>query len=98
MTIHRIRAGDFIFRYGGEEFLGLLSEVDAAQAKEVAEKIRKRIESIEIPLPGEVSVKVTVSIGIALSDGHPDYLYQIDRADKALYEAKRAGRNQCVIV
>lgn len=96
LAMNRIRAGDFIFRYGGEEFLVVLTEVDSKQAQDVAEKIRQRIASVDILLAGEQTVKVTVSIGIALSDGHPDYQRQLEKADKALYEAKHSGRNRCI--
>lgn len=95
--MNKVRAGDFIFRYGGEEFLIVLTEVDSKQAQDVAEKIRQRIESVEILLGDERIIRVSVSIGITLSDGHPDYQRQIERADKALYEAKHSGRNRCIL-
>jgi diguanylate cyclase len=97
LAMNKVRAGDFIFRYGGEEFLVLLTEVDANQALEVANKIRQHIESTNILLAREQAVKVTASIGIALNDGHPDYQRVIDRADKALYTAKSSGRNCCIL-
>lgn len=97
LAMNKVRAGDFIFRYGGEEFLVLLTEVNANQALEVANKIRQHIESTNILLAREQAVKATVSIGIALNDGHPDYQRVIDRADKALYTAKSSGRNCCIL-
>ncbi|WZB61498.1 diguanylate cyclase [Achromobacter xylosoxidans] len=42
------------------------------------------------------NLKITASIGVASFDGHPDYAYLIERADKALYRAKQAGRDQAV--
>ena len=90
------RASDFVFRYGGEEFLAVINEVSAEQAGVVAEKIRARIEGSVLTLSDQLSLSVTVSIGLALHDGHPDYRHLINRADQALYEAKRAGRNQVV--
>lgn len=97
LVINKTRAGDFIFRYGGEEFLILLTEVNESQAQEIANKIRQQIESADILLTGEQTAKVTVSIGIAMGGGHPDYQNTIDRADKALYTAKNSGRNRCVL-
>ena len=94
LLINQVRASDFVFRYGGEEFLIVLAEVDADQTENVAEKIRSRVEAIHIPLANNDSTQVTLSIGIAAFDGHPDYQRLIDRADKALYAAKRAGRNR----
>lgn len=93
LLINQVRVSDFVFRYGGEEFLIVLAEVDGLQAQEVAEKIRRRVEAAEIPLATANTIKVTLSIGIAEFDGHPDYQRMIDRADKALYAAKSGGRN-----
>jgi len=90
------RASDFFFRYGGEEFLAVVNEVDEAQAMAVAEKIRTRVEQADIPLSDDRSLRITVSIGLAMHDGHPDYRHLVNRADEAVYMAKRAGRNQVV--
>ena len=90
-----IRAGDFLFRYGGEEFLLVLAEVDQTIALRIAEFIRKRLESNPISVNKEKKLTITASIGLAIYDAHPDYQYLISAADKALYEAKRLGRN-CV--
>ena len=95
--LNQVRASDFVFRYGGEEFLVVLAEVDEAQATVVAEKIRSRVEATETLLSDARSVKVTLSVGIASFDGHPDYQHTVDRADKALYDAKHAGRNRWVL-
>lgn len=97
LIINKVRAGDFAFRFGGEEFLMLLTEIDTQQAQMVAEKIRQRVESAEILLANDTSIRVTLSIGIAMTDGHPDYQRLIERADKALYVAKNTGRNRCVL-
>jgi diguanylate cyclase len=97
LLIHQVRASDFVFRYGGEEFLIVLAEVDGLQAQEVAEKICRRVEATEVSLSDAKTIKVTLSIGIAEFDGHPDYQRMIDRADKALYAAKNGGRNRWVL-
>lgn len=97
LLANQVRVSDFVFRYGGEEFLLVLPELDANQAQSVAEKIRRRIEATEILLSDARTLEVTVSIGIAQYDGHPDYQRLVDRADKALYEAKHAGRNRVVL-
>ncbi len=89
-----VRGGDFVFRYGGEEFLAVLAAIDEERAQAVAEKVRRRIADLDIPLSGERSIRVTVSIGVAANDGHPDYQRIIERADKALYSAKESGRNR----
>lgn len=97
LMTNRVRSGDFVFRYGGEEFLLVLTEVDEAQANKVAEKICTCIAETAVMLPAGESLRVTASLGVALSDGHPDYEHIIQRADAALYEAKRAGRNRVVM-
>jgi len=91
------RAGDSIFRLGGEEFLLLMVAVDRERALHIAERVRSQVAAEAFRLPMDQAVKVTVSIGLALHDGHPDYQRTMRSADKALYEAKRQGRNLVVV-
>jgi len=72
-------------------------DVDAQKIVQAAEKLRQRIAEDSFRLPQGEVIKVTVSIGIAVHDGHPDYERLLRRADQALYEAKNAGRNRCVL-
>lgn len=95
LLLNTVRSGDFVFRYGGEEFLVLLVEVDAQHAARVAEKIRTRVQQEHFLLPNNQQLQVTASIGVALHDGHPDYQRLINHADEALYRAKSGGRNRC---
>ena len=89
------RGGDYVFRMGGEEFLLLLVDVAQAQAVALAERLRQRMQHEPMRLPQErSSIQVTVSIGVALYDGHPDYQRMLQRADAALYQAKEQGRNR----
>src|SRR5690606_19210835 len=90
------RASDFVFRYGGEEFLIVLVETDTAEAIQVAERLRRHFEIRRITLPDETDLKVTISAGVATYEGHPDYEYFINAADAALLRAKQSGRN-CVV-
>ena len=86
------RDGDIIGRLGGEEFAVLLPHTAMEAAIQVAERLRQRIENMEVK--AREIVKVTTSIGIsALGDGI-DLEESIRRADVALYVAKSAGRNQ----
>ncbi|MCP5459840.1 MAG: GGDEF domain-containing protein [Gammaproteobacteria bacterium] len=93
-----IRASDFIFRFGGEEFLIVLGNVGPDEAMKIAEKIRNRCETHEFKLSGGLSINHTCSIGIGLHDGHPDYNRVIRQADAAMYAAKKRGRNQTVLM
>ena len=88
------RVEDQIGRYGGEEFLFILPGTDMAGARVVAERVRARIAQNEIR-SGDVSLDITVSLGVA--EARPDDTVDalIQRADDALYQAKRDGRN-CV--
>ena len=89
-----IRAIDFAARYGGEEFAVILPEVPLSGAHVVAERIRSSTEKHKIQIRDK-KVNVTISVGIAT---YPDDAITsedfIDRADKALYLAKRTGRNK----
>ncbi len=85
---------DVAARYGGEEFALLLPELSALLARMVAEKIRSRVERLEISHEGQ-DLKVTVSMGIASSGPGIDSAEELLRiADEKLYEAKRKGKNR----
>lgn len=92
----QVRAGDFVFRLGGEEFLVILSDVNQMAVEKVAENIRHFIEKFAFYLNDQQALVLTVSIGTAIYDGHPDYNRTIKLSDDALYEAKENGRNQVV--
>ncbi len=92
---HTLRAGDFVGRYGGEEFLILLPATGSEEAQKVAEKIRTAVADIRVPT---VSCPVTLSVGIAVVPDHANDAGSLERAsDRALYAAKNAGRNRTEI-
>ncbi len=89
-----VRQIDFVGRYGGEEFSIILAETDKGQAFLAAERIRQAIELRNIKVYDE-ELKVTISIGIStFPDDADDSFTLIEAADKALYLAKRTGRNR----
>ena len=90
-----VRVGDFIFRYGGEELLIVLVEISKEQALQVAEIIRERFAVEPMRVGDGKMMPVTVSIGVAAYNGHPDYERIVKDADDALYRAKNNGRNRC---
>ena len=94
--LHNVRPTDFCFRYGGEEILVLVSAVDERGLMQKGEQIRRAIESHNTRLGDKTTLKVTVSIGAALYDGHPDYQQTINEADMNLYRAKNQGKNMTV--
>ena len=96
-----LRAMDILGRLGGEEFLIALPETDEAQAVVSCERLREHIALLEIPAAAG-AVRITASIGIAVSTsqaGNPDTALAelMHRADVAMYAAKSAGRNRCMV-
>jgi len=90
-----VRTSDYVFRYGGDEFLIMLTEAAQADTLRTAERIRARVEKIRVNAPSGEVIPLSLSIGVAMYNGHPDYERLIQAADEALYGAKRRGRN-CV--
>jgi diguanylate cyclase (GGDEF)-like protein len=92
-----VRSEDIVCRFGGEEFVIILPEISPTSALERAELLRQRIEGLALRYHGQPLRQVTVSIGLALSpvnsQGSDDLLRC---ADRAMYAAKRRGRNRVV--
>jgi diguanylate cyclase len=97
LVVGNVRPSDFVFRYGGEEILVVLVESDATAAARVAEKLRATFESTPCGVPNGQRVTVTVSVGVAVHEGRPDFLPLLKAADQALYRAKNEGRNRVVL-
>ncbi len=89
----RIRASDLLFRWGGEEFVVLLSSAGYRRAESVAESLRQAVASHTFEGAGVV----TVSLGVAEHDGDEDAATWFRRLDAALYEGKQSGRNRVVV-
>lgn len=92
------RAGDFIYRYGGEEFCVLLTDINHKESSKIANQLRESINNLNISHEGASAKRVTVSIGMIHSEKHNDNSSHdlLNTADKALYLAKEKGRNQVV--
>lgn len=88
-----IRESDILFRWGGEEFLIILPESDVNIASNIAEKIRKTVEDLEITFSGK-TISVTISMGVGTMSEVDTSDDLIMRSDKALYAAKEKGRNR----
>jgi diguanylate cyclase (GGDEF)-like protein len=90
-----LRQSDVLARYGGDEFTILLPETGLSGATEVAERMRKSVELSRFDVRGNLDLTTTISIGIASFPEHGsngDLI--VEKADKALYRAKREGRNR----
>lgn len=91
-----LREDDLIGRTGGEEFAVVLCDVDPATAHRLAETLRRRVEQTPVEL-AEGSMNLTVSIGlVGLEDEIDSFAELLKRADDALYQAKRGGRNRVI--
>jgi diguanylate cyclase (GGDEF)-like protein len=90
---HVLRKTDHISRWGGEEFLILLPNTLSEEAAAIAEKLRQTVEDTDYPH----NTKVTCSFGIVQSCHNTDIEIIVDRADSALYKAKKSGKN-CICI
>jgi len=91
-----LRECDFLARYGGEEFVVLLPGIDCSRAYQVGEKLRLTIERTRFQFRG-TDIPLTISIGVsAVKDSDQDEEALFQRVDKAVYDAKRTGRNRTV--
>jgi diguanylate cyclase (GGDEF)-like protein len=92
VTADHIRGADFAARFGGEEFLVLLPGSSREQARVAAEKLRRAIAELKVP---GINRPITASFGVAALPGDADGRDELVRtADRALYAAKRGGRNR----
>ena len=96
VLVKSVREADLVIRFGGEEFLVLLMDVQSGKSVEIAEKIRKAVESHTIESFGVV-LRKTVSVGVSEFPEDSEKIWQcIKYADVALYKAKEMGRNRVV--
>lgn len=92
VVVNTVRGNDIVGRIGGEEFVAALPGADISVAQEIAERIRHKVETMNIPhLQG---LCVTVSIGIVTRENEHELEELIKEADKAMYQAKQSGKNR----
>jgi diguanylate cyclase (GGDEF)-like protein len=98
IILETMRAADIPCRWGGDEFCVLLPETDREGARAIAERLRTRVEETVLRI-GDQAIRATVSIGIASypEDSPGNVQGLLDRADRALYAAKQAGRNRVLL-
>jgi diguanylate cyclase (GGDEF)-like protein len=90
-----VRESDVVVRYGGDEYVIVLTETNSAGAEAIAERLRRSVESHVFGADKERDIRVTISIGIA---GCPEHGFSVDelirKADAAMYEAKNLMKNK----
>ena len=91
-----IRREELLGRYGGEEFVVVMPEVDSSGAFQLAEKLRKTVEGTVFK-SGEAELPVTISVGVATLGAEESVKAFLDTADQALYKSKEDGRNRVTI-
>jgi diguanylate cyclase (GGDEF)-like protein len=90
-----VRGSDILFRYGGEEFVILLSNTSKDGAVNLAERIRNTVEASSYGVR-DLTLRVTLSLGVATLIPEETHLDLLRRADQVMYQAKRRGRNRVV--
>jgi diguanylate cyclase (GGDEF)-like protein len=89
-----VQRGDLVTRWGGEEFLLLCPRTRLDEARQLAERLREQVAAATWPQ----GVRVSCSFGVAVAGDAPDLAPAIERADRAMYEAKRLGRNRVEVL
>ena len=91
----RVRKVDMFSRIGGEEFVILLPQTSYSDAFNVANNLRKKVEQNRLKVKTQDKpLSLTISAGVSIYQLGEDLEYVMDRADKALYQAKNSGRNK----
>lgn len=94
---HTLRGDEPLYRYGGEEFLWLLKCKSATAARQSARRVLATVGTTPVLIDDQEVLRLTVTLGLALAGEQEDLASAIKRADLALYEGKREGRNRFVI-
>ena len=93
-----IRANDFIFRYGGDEFIILLVETDVNEAQEPVNRIHQELEHVSVSAGQDMPLQIQVSLGVTGLSADDNLEDMLQRTDQALYQAKSAGKGQTIFI
>ena len=93
-----IRETDFVFRYGGDEFIVLLLETEVNEALEPANRIHEELERLSVDAEQDIASQIQVSLGITGLSANDNLEKMLQRTDQALYQAKAAGKGQTAFI
>jgi len=97
VLLKAVRGSDMVGRVGGEEFIFMLPNTPLDRAVDIAERLRKEVESQKFDHTKDDYVSLTISIGVVYDDGTvEDFRALVEKGDAALYKAKKNGRNQVI--
>lgn len=96
MISQHLRRGDYAYRYGGEEFVVSMLDVDRHEAADIAERLRDNIAS-NLQARLQTKQPITVSLGVAMLQPHDTLYTLLGRGDQLMYEAKSQGKNHVII-
>lgn len=96
--IENTRQEDVVCRYGGEEYIIILTDTDLESSVNIAENIRGLVEQKVIKLLKDKELRITISVGVSMVNTiiDNDIEIAVNKADNAMYEAKRSGKNKVV--
>lgn len=92
--LNTFRDTDFVARYGGEEFVAILPKTPLHEAIKTAERVRMAVAECRFRV-GELEMQITASLGVKEVGDHETQVQLMEKADSAMYAAKRGGRNRC---
>jgi diguanylate cyclase (GGDEF)-like protein len=95
--VHSTRPFDLVGRWGGEEFVGIATNVDFAQLKRVANRFRILVQQSSLTV-GDFEIRVTISVGATLAQGGDSIDTLVKRADLLMYRSKASGRNRVTMI
>ncbi len=93
----RVRSSDIVVRYGGEEFVILARATSPEVAARLGERVLSAVRAMKVSCPGNCTLSITASVGVASQEPYDTRETLFDRADAALFEAKRSGRDRVVV-
>ena len=91
-----VREGDIVCRWGGEEILVCLPKQSKEQAVFVAERILNKVREVQVVTDNGKSLKVTMTLGVSVSNEAEDFKATVKMADDRLYKGKTSGKNRIV--